>query len=203
MVSARIYLEGGGDSKEGKVRCREGFRKLLQKCGLWGRMPRLVALGSRNSAFDRFREEHSKAIDGDYVALLIDSEDPMSNIEETWDHLSRRDGWHRPQGAENDQVLLMTTCMETWIVADHSALLEHFGQGLRPNALPPLTNLEGISRNDVQSRLENATRDCHAPYEKGPKSYEALGKLNPETLQPVLPSFGRARKILEDILRPA
>ena len=43
MVGARIYLEGGGDSKDGKVRCREGFSKLLRKCGLSGRMPRLVA----------------------------------------------------------------------------------------------------------------------------------------------------------------
>ena len=34
MVGARIYLEGGGDSKDGKVRCREGFRKLLKKCGI-------------------------------------------------------------------------------------------------------------------------------------------------------------------------
>ena len=27
-----IYLEGGGDSNQLKIRCREGFRKLLEKC---------------------------------------------------------------------------------------------------------------------------------------------------------------------------
>ncbi len=78
VVSARIYLEGGGDRPEGKARCREGFRKLLEKCGLTGRMPRLVASGSRNTAFDNFNTAHSKASGAEYVALLIDSENPVS-----------------------------------------------------------------------------------------------------------------------------
>ena len=36
LVSASIYLEGGGDSKELHIRCREGFRKLLENCGFQG-----------------------------------------------------------------------------------------------------------------------------------------------------------------------
>ncbi len=40
-MSATIFLEGGGDSKELHIRCREGFRQLLEKCGFKGRMPRL------------------------------------------------------------------------------------------------------------------------------------------------------------------
>ena len=132
--------------------------------------------------------------------MLIDSEDRVSDIEETWEHLRRTDGWQRPRGAMDDQVLLMTTCMETWIVADQAALREHFGQGLRPNALPSPTNLESRSTGDVQSSLENATRGCAAPYTKGPRSYEVVGKLNPDTLESSLPSFGRARRILDDRL---
>ena len=196
MVSARIYLEGGGSRTEGKSRCREGFRKLLERCGLSGRMPGLVASGSRNTAFDNFNESHSNTSGPEFVALLIDSEAAVSDIEETWEHLRRTDGWRRPRGATDDQVLLMTTCMETWIVADQAALGEHFGQGLRPNALPSPTNLESSSTGDVQNRLENATRDCAAPYTKGPRSYEVVGKLNPDTLESHLPSFGRARRIL-------
>ena len=200
MVSARIYLEGGGDSKDGSRRCREGFRKLLERCGLSGRMPKLVASGSRSDAFDRFKAFHSYVSGTEYVALLIDSEGRVSDIQETWDHLRRTDGWQRPEGARNDQVLLMTTCMETWIVADQAALREHFGQGLRPNALPSPTNLESMSTGDIQNRLENATRGCAAPYTKGPRSYEVVGKLNPDTLESHLPSFGRARRILADRL---
>ena len=200
VVSARIYIEGGGDSKDGRTRCREGFHKLLRKSGLSGRMPRLVASGSRGDAFDNFKASHSNASGPEYVALLIDSEGRVSDIEETWGHLRRSDGWQTPPGAQDDQVLLMTTCMETWIVADQAALREHFGREFRPNALPSATNLENRSTADVQSRLENATRGCAAPYAKGPRSYEVVGKLNPDTLESPLPSFGRARRILNNRL---
>ena len=195
-MSARIYLEGGGNRPEGRARCREGFRKLLERCGLSGRMPKLVASGSRSDAFDNFKTSHTNASGSEYVALLIDSEGRVSDVEQTWEHLRHGDNWQRPRGAADDQVLLMTTCMETWIVADQSALREHFGQGLRPNALPSPTNLESRPTGDVQSSLENATRDCAAPYTKGPRSYEVVGKLNPDTLESQLPSFGRARRIL-------
>ena len=100
-MSAEIYLEGGGDSREGKIRCREGFRKLLEKCGFRGRMPGLVACGSRNSAYDDFALAHARAhaAGTDYVGLLIDSEEPVANIGETWNHLRDRDDWETPPGA--------------------------------------------------------------------------------------------------------
>ena len=198
MVSARIYLEGGGDSKDGKARCREGFNKLLRKCKLGGRMPRLVASGGRDSAYRDFGIALQNASGSEYVALLIDSEDTVSNIDRTWDHLRRRDGdgWQRPQGARDDQVLLMTTCMETWIVADRDALGEHFGQHLQDSALPPLNSLEDRSRHDVQNSLRRATRRTPEPYTKGTKSFELLGKLDPDILESLLPSFSRARRIL-------
>ena len=197
MVGARIYLEGGGDSKDGKVRCREGFSKLLRKCGLGGRMPRLVASGGRGSAYRDFGIALESASGSEYVALLIDSEEPVSNIDRTWDHLRQRDGWQRPPGAHDDHVLFMTTCMETWIVADRNALGEHFGQYLHNSALPPLNNLEDRPRGVVQNSLRRATSNSTGPYTKGPKSFELLGKLDPDTLESCLPSFGRARRILD------
>jgi hypothetical protein len=57
-VSATIYLEGGSSgpgSKDLQIRCREGFRKLLEKCNYKGRMPHLVACGSRGAAFGDFK----------------------------------------------------------------------------------------------------------------------------------------------------
>ena len=131
-----------------------------------------------------------------YVALLVDSEEPLSNIDQTWDHLMSRDRWQKPQGARDDQVLFMTTCMETWIVADYNALRAHFGQGIQRSALPPADDLETRPRDEVLRKLRHATRDCLAPYDKGPRSFEVLGKLNPATLDSCLPSFRRARRIL-------
>lgn len=55
MSRVKLYVEGGGDSKEQHVRCREGFRKLLEKAGLAGEMPRIVAGGGRGTTFDQFK----------------------------------------------------------------------------------------------------------------------------------------------------
>ena len=197
-MSAEIYLEGGGDSKDGRSRCREGFRKLLEKCDFTRRMPRLVACGGRNSAYDDFLQAHARAraAGTGYVGLLIDSEEPVANIDETWTHLHNRDHWETPTGAGNDQVLFMTTCMETWLVSDRHALASHFGQHLQATALPALDNVENRARNDVQQSLRHATRNCPGPYTKGPMSFEVLGTLDPGTMARHLPSFARARGIL-------
>lgn len=193
-MKAHLYIEGG-ESKEDQIRCREGFKKLLEKSRFTGRMPRLTASGSRQSAFDDFQTKHRQSSAGDYVAMLIDSEDPISDIEKTWEHLKKRDNWDRPNKATDDQVLLMTTCMETWIVADRPTLKDHYGQHLQESALPPLNDLESRNRHDVQTKLAHATRNCSNAYSKGKRSFEVLGKLNPSELKK-LPSFERSMRIL-------
>lgn len=197
-MSVLIFVEGGG-SKLLDQQCREGFRKLLEKCGFRGRLPRLFASGSRNAALDDFRLAHASK-GTDFVALLIDSEEPVARPEATWNHLKARDGWARPSGATDDQVLFMTTCMETWIVADREALKAHYVRGFRESALPPLENLETRERHDVQDRLEKATRECANAYRKGRRSFEVPAKLNPDTMEKHLPSFKRARRFLAEKL---
>jgi hypothetical protein len=197
-VSAYIYLEGGGagaQSKEVDIRCREGFRKLLENCGFQRRMPRLVACGARGSAFDDFSSAHSRG-QAEYVALWIDSEDPLPDLEAAWKHLEAQEHWKRPAGAADDQVLFMTTCMETWLVADRAALNAHFGVELQDSALPPLDQLESRTRHEVQDKLMHATRDCLNSYAKGRRSFAVLGKLDPDVLEKQLPSFARVRRIL-------
>ncbi len=200
MVRAKIYLEGGGDSKEQDIRCQEGFHKLLKNCGFEGRYPRLRACGGRNQVFNAFCAAFGSNCTS-YIAMLIDSEDPIINKEASWQHLKARDNWDKPQGATDDQVLFMTTCMETWIVADKAALREHYGQHLQESALPPVdTNLENKTRQDVQDRLEKATKNCSNFYKKGKRSFKILGKLNPDILKQFLPSFARTYRILQEKL---
>jgi hypothetical protein len=197
-VSAYIYIEGGGtgeQSKEVDIRCREGFRKLLEGGGFQGRMPRLVACGGRDGAFDAFTTAlTTRAVS--FVAFWIDSEEPLADLEAAWDYLQARDHWPRPEGALDEQVLFMTTCMETWFVADRAALAAHFGNELQASALPPLDNLESRDRHDVQEKLTHATRNCSNAYAKGKRSFEVLGKLDPTVLEAHLPSFVRVRRIL-------
>jgi hypothetical protein len=196
MVSARIYIEGGGDSKELHARCREGFRRLFERCGLAGHMPRLVACGGREATYGDFTTAHRNASEGDYVAMLIDSEDPMNDIEKAWEHLKLRDGWDCPEGANDEQVLLMVTCMETWIIVDHTTLCSHYDSRFEKLALPAMTIMESRHRETIQAALSSATQKCKNPYAKGKRSFELGGKLSPDELRKHLPSFVRCERIL-------
>lgn len=201
MVKRVIYLEGGGDSKELHTRCREGFRKLLEKCGYKGNMPRLVACGGRGSVFEDFRSAHGNRSPEDVIAMMIDSEEPLPDLEAAWDHLLTRDGWERPSGVADDQVLFMTTCMETWIITDRDSLIRHYGSPLQVSALPPLEDMERRDRHDIQDALVHATRRCKHAYQKGKRSFAILAKLEPDALKPHLPSFKRNLEILDEKLR--
>lgn len=207
-MSAYIYIEGGArgaDSKYLNIRCQEAFHKLLERMGFGvrkPRLPRLHACGGRGAVYDQFVIQHSARV-ACYVAMWIDSEEPMVNPEEAWKHLQNVTTvpqWKRPEGAKDDQVLLMTTCMETWIVADRDVLSDHYGSELQESALPPLVDLEKRGRHDVQDNLEHATRNCSNAYEKGERSFEILGQLTPKALKALLPSFARVQRILNEKL---
>ena len=161
MVTAYIYIEGDSEAESG---CRKAFRKLLENAGFNGKMPRLVASGGRNATFDDFRTKLKQSESGDYIAMLIDSEDPLGDIEKTWKHLKKRDNWDQPPEATDDQVLFMTTCMETWIAADRATLKSHY-KDLQESALPPLDKLENRIRHDVlgvqpRERAQHDGRDA-------------------------------------------
>ena len=202
-MSATLYLEGGAtgpDSKYSQIRCREGFRRLLEKCDFTGRMPRLFACGGRDSVFHDFKIALRRKAAADYVAMLIDSEDPVTDREAAWQHLAVRDKWRQPAGTTDDQVMFMTTCMETWMIADREALRKHYGSRLQLSALPSLTDLEGRDRHQIQDALARATRNCSNAYRKGGRSYQLLVELTPTVLEEHLPSFERALRILNDRL---
>lgn len=196
-MSAQIYIEGA-HSKTDQILCRKAFSTLLKDAGL-KKMPRLTASGPRNAAFDAFKTAHASRKSGDFIAMLVDSEDPVADPEQPWSHLKKRDNWDRPTGAEDDQALLMTTCMETWIAADRDALKRHYGHKLQENALPALQALETRHRHDVHANLEHATRNCSNAYRKGKRSFEVLETLSANALTE-LPSFARLIRVLKNRL---
>jgi hypothetical protein len=200
VVNKTVYIEGGGDSKELKILCRKGFRILLENCGFRNNMLKLVSCGGRESAFQDFQIAHKNKSNSDFVAMLIDSEEILTDLNETWNHLKIRDSWDKPPGSENEQVLFMTTCMETWIVADRDALIKHYGSKLQEKALPSLVNLESRSHQEIQNDLSHATRNCSNAYKKGKRSFFVLEKLSPDILEMHLPSFARVKHILTNRL---
>lgn len=195
MKESKLYVEGGGNSSDLITSCRKGFHKLLESSGLRGRLPRIVACGSRNDAYDSFVTELKSNPSG-YIGLLVDSEDPIGDLEKPWEHLKQCDGWDRPDGARDEQALLMTTCMETWIIADRETLKEHYGHKLRESKLPSTFELEKRSRSQIQDALRTATKDCSNAYAKNKRSFEVLGILKKDALEQ-LPSFNRVIRILE------
>lgn len=194
-----IFLEGGGDTERQKIECRKGFQRLFEKAGFTRpNTPAFVACGGRHQAFNKFVAALA-ANQNAYLILLVDSEDPVANADESpdsdaaWKHLKKRDGWERPARAANDQAQLMAICMETWVMADQAAVKRFFGSALQASALLPLLNLEARDRHEVQQALEHATRNCgrDRSYAKGKKSFAVLATLNPATVQQHLPHFRR------------
>ena len=219
VVRARIYAEGGGppddeyDSEPGSewereeitnkslhIQCREGFTKLIAKCGFDSSSFQVNPCGPRGTAWKDFQSAHQAAAGRYYVWLLVDSEAQVEDVEEPWDHLRKSDNWHRPEGADDDQVLLMTRSMEAWIAADHRTLREYFPDSFDSAELPDLEDLEDVSPGRLVIMLEDATQNC---YSKGSNSFDILARLNPDTLQEWLPSFRRAVSILGDKLEPS
>jgi len=197
-VKVMLYLEGGGNSKDQQARCREGFRKLLEKSGFSGRMPRLVAGGGRDATYKQFK---AALRDPEKTALLlVDSEEPVTQA--PWAHLQARDGWERPAAVVDDQVQFMVACMETWVMADHAALRAFFGKELNGNALLPPNDLEQRPCHEVQDALAQATRTCQRDrqYQKGKRSFQVLATLNPAMLRQHLSYFQRLVETLDRYL---
>ena len=157
VIGIEIYMEGGGDRRDGKDALRQGMDALLaplkqaamQKALRW----KLVCCGSRNDARRAFRNAAATNRDV-FVVLLVDSEDPVS--ESPREHLASRDGWD-VAFADEDALHLMVQVMETWIVADPDALAAYYGQGFRPDVLPGAQNLEPVSKLEIERALRRAT----------------------------------------------
>jgi hypothetical protein len=132
-VKVTIYVEGGGDGKYQHIQCRQGFRRLIEKSGFAGKRPFIFACRGRNAAFDDFKTAMRSKPPTDYPMLLVDSEDPIAGNVTSWNHLRMRDDWIPPASVSDDQAQLMVTCMETWLMADRSALREVFGASLQDN----------------------------------------------------------------------
>ena len=167
-------------------------------------MPRVVACGARNQAFDRFQTELK--IGKRYPMLLVDSEDLVDgangpdNPSGAWRHVADRDNWQRPKAASDDQAQLMVTTMETWLVADPNALIKHF-PSMNSTKLPDDNNLESRTKEDILAALKRATSSSSkGEYKKGRDSFDLLGKLNPDELKSKLPHFRRFVNALDTVL---
>jgi len=140
-------------------------------------MPRIVACGDRENAFDRFKTGHASG--GVSAMLLVDAEGPV-RAKTGWGHLQQKDGWRRPKGVANEQCHLMVQVMESWFLADVDALEGYFGPGFRRQRLPQNPDVEEILKGDVERGIDRSAKDtAKKGYKKGRDSFAILGLLDP------------------------
>ena len=204
MVKAHLYTSKAENLKRTAFVVARVFEEYLKRLQVFGGECRaLVLVAARNSTFDdSFSTALIRSNPSEFIAMLeVDSEDPVKDIERTWDHLKLRDNWDKPQVANDERVFFMTTSMETWIVADCDTLKEtHYGRKLQENALPPLNGLENQeAAKRFMTKLVHATRECSNAYKKGRRSFADIAALSVAALKS-LPSFARMVRILDDKL---
>lgn len=185
----KIFIEGGGDSEKLQSECQRAFTKFFERAGLKDRhlMPRVVACGSRNTAYDRFCTARRL---GESALLLVDGEAVVAPDPATdrpvgpWAHLRQRDGWACPAGATDAHAHLMAVCMEAWFVADRTSFLTYYRTGNRrgnPTALPKPPSVEAIGKEQVFDWLAAASAPSGPlGYSKGSRSFDILAALDPE-----------------------
>ena len=177
MVTAKLYIEGGGGGKSQQARFREGWNRFFERAGVGGRV-KIVRGGGRDQTFDRFVTAVSEPLHSDLPILVVDSEGVVQPEHSVWEHLRTRDNWPRPQNASDDQAFLMVQFMETWFLADREALQRYFGPGFRKKKLKQWPQLEEVSRAAVLTALDQGTSKCSKPYGKGRVSFDLLGRVH-------------------------
>jgi len=202
-VRVKIYVEGGGNTNALKTKCRQGFSEFFRKAGLEGRMPRIVASGSRQAAYGDFCTALNKAGADEFIILLVDSEAPVAQNhgDAPWSHLRAQDSWDKPAQATDDNAHLMAQCMEAWFVADRATLRAFFGQGFNENALQANPNVEEIPKQDLYAALDNASRNSQkGRYGKGRHSFDILTRIDPER---VMDASHWAKRLIETLQEKA
>ena len=197
-MKIKLYAEGGGGSKALKRACRRGFRKFIEKSGLKGTMPEIVASGSRRNAYDDFATRHH------HIRL------PRMNVRCFW--LTRRGRYGNPGRGNTSRTVmagtslrarqttkchLMVQVMESWFLADTTALAEFYGQGFRKTALRTNPQIEQVPKEYVLSGIRRATDSTtKGRYDKGSHSFEILATIDPAKVTSASPL---ARRLVETL----
>ena len=164
-------------------------------------MPRVVACGARQRAYDDFRIAHANAKPDSLPLLLVDSEAPVVE-NDPWAHVKLRvgDGWPCPNGATQDQLHFMAQTMEAWFYADQDELQRYFRQGFHRAALSQRHDVENIPKADLLLGLERATRRSEkGEYSKGGHSFEILARIDPARVRVAAKHAGRLLGMLEKV----
>ena len=188
MVTAKLYIEGGGEGRELEIRFRKGWQTFFDAAGVGGQT-KVVRGGGRQQTFKRFTSAVRDHRGDTLPLLLVDSEGPVQPGHSPWQHLWARkdDRWPRPDGVGDDQAFLMVQFMETWFLADKEGLRRYFGSGFSEQAIKQWPELEAVPKDTASNALEQATAKCRKGYAKGRTSFELLAHIDPARVSAACP----------------
>ena len=194
MVTAKLYIEGGGNAIRGgrrrgdslESRFRKGWKAFFEAADVGGRV-KVVRGGGRKQTYKMFAAAVRSHSADTLPLLLVDSEAPVQSGHSPWQHLLARDGWNKPDKAGEDQAFLMVQFMETWFLADKDGLRRYFGQGFKDQAIKQWPDLEAVPKETVLNALAQATAACRKAYGKGKTSFELLAHINPARVKEKCP----------------
>lgn len=209
MISTiKIYVEGGGDSRDGKAQLRQGFDVLFQHQKEAARKRRLglnfVMCGGREATCDAFLNAACQSRDS-MVGLLVDAEGPLKNRtnEGRVEHLVQRDRWEL-KSVDCERVHLMVQCMEAWLVADPEAVAGFYGKDFLPSALPTRRDLEDEPKQSLYDGLRRATQHTQkGEYGKVKHASALLGRIAVERVSMRCHCFGAFTEWLDRVIDEA
>ena len=189
MVSEiRIYFEGDR-------RLRPGLEAFLKPAIDLARERRVrfkaVAGGSTDETIKDFLDG-VQDYPGALIILLVDSDRrDDGNLVAA---VKSRSSWNTRLGAavHEEQIHSMVQVMESWFLADKSAVERYYGNRFQSNRLPQDLNVEQIPKDDVIRGLEGATRNTSKKkYHKTRHATALLQAIDPAKVRNAAPNCDR------------
>lgn len=203
VKEVRLYIEGGGNSADGRARLRGGFGQffegIVQRARKHNVRWRIIMCGPRAEAFKSFQQALRIHTDA-FNILLVDSEGPVKGT--PWAHLAaHQDQWQRPSDASDEACHLMVETAESWLLADPEALQRYYGKGFAVGSLPRTKNVESIPKATVTTALDAATHGTRkGGYHKIDHCSDLLGLVDPSRVRASAPHCARLFTVLEELL---
>jgi hypothetical protein len=202
VTEIRLYIEGGGSEEATKRPLRAGFHRLFSKINPVSRgrgvTPKPILCGGRDDTFKIFThalEDHPDAIN----ILLVDADCPVttSRLTHVKTHFNRH--W---KGLLEGRCHLMVQVMESWFLADPTALRSFYSDGFNANPLRKSKNVESIGKDAVLKAIEAATRNSRkGKYDKIEHASKLLALISPEHVRKSSRHFDFLFKTLEELLQ--
>lgn len=181
-MKIRLYVEGGpqGVDPESLRRFRAGFKQYFQRLDPKLKSLDVIAKGSTERTIKNYVEGVRRHTAEGVVALLVDSDTPVT-VSSPAQHLtSKLDAAKVPNDARAN-IFLMVQCMEAWLITDVAALEKCYGAKARTMKLPANPDVEAIPKKDLFVALDSLAKDTPiGRYHKINHAARILAVLRPE-----------------------